>query len=128
MNKKTSADMGQLEAEISELKKQLSLAHQNVAVRDQILEEANATMVFQNMGLKKTNEALHQQEEKTRTDRARLFRGRAQCLSSDEFQQAVAEIEAEKNAKVAGKEAKKVERQRRKEMKEEIEKEWVRMK
>ncbi|KAJ7449377.1 hypothetical protein B0H11DRAFT_1877798 [Mycena galericulata] len=119
---------GQLEVEISELKKQLSLAHQNVAVRDQIIEEANATMVFQNMGLKKTNEALHQQEEKTKTDRARLFKGKAQCLSSDEFQQAVEEIEAEKKTKAAGKEAKKAERQRRKEMKEELEKEWVGMK
>jgi hypothetical protein len=58
----------------------------------------------------------------------RDYLNRAQCLSSDKFPQAVAEIEAEKNAKAAGKEAKKVERQRRKEMKEEIEKERVRMK
>ena len=53
---------GQLEAENAELRKQLALAHLNVTVRDNILEEANATMVFQNVGLKKMKEALHQQE------------------------------------------------------------------
>ncbi|KAJ6459129.1 hypothetical protein C8R47DRAFT_994810 [Mycena vitilis] len=119
---------GQLEAENSALRKQLAVAHQNVAVRDQIIEEGNATMVFQNMGLRKTNEALHQQEEKAKTDRAQLFKGRAQCLSSDEFQKTADEIEARKMAKAASKEANKVARQRRKELKEEMEKEWVRMK
>jgi hypothetical protein len=35
-------------------------------------------MVFQNLGLGKMNEALHQQEEKALTDRAKLFKGKAQ--------------------------------------------------
>lgn len=86
---------GQLEAENAELRTHLGLAHQNVTVRDHIIEEAHATMVFQNMGLRKTNEALHQQEEKAATDRARLFKGKAQCLSSDEFHSAVAAMDAE---------------------------------
>ncbi|KAJ7208787.1 hypothetical protein C8J57DRAFT_1151481, partial [Mycena rebaudengoi] len=119
---------GQLEAQIKALQEQLGLAHQNVNVRDRMLEEANATMVFQNMGLRKTNEALHQQEEKAATDRARLFKGKAQCLSSDEFFAAVQEMEAGRKAKEAGKEAKRVQRQRRKELKEEIEREWAEMK
>ncbi|KAF7352031.1 hypothetical protein MVEN_01165400 [Mycena venus] len=118
----------QLEAEIAALQKELALAHQNVAVRDQIIEEGNATMVFQNMGLKKMNEALHQQEEKAATDRARLFKGKAQCLSSDEFYEAVKAIEEGRKAKEVGKEAKKVARQKRKELREEIEREWGAMK
>ncbi|KAJ6613217.1 hypothetical protein B0H10DRAFT_1951621 [Mycena sp. CBHHK59/15] len=101
----------QLEAEIATLQKELVLAHQNVTVRDQIIEEGNVTMVFQNMGLKKMNEALHQQE---------LFKGKAQCLSSDEFYEAVEAIEEGRKAKEAGKEAKKVARQKRKELQEEI--------
>ncbi|KAJ6503611.1 hypothetical protein C8R45DRAFT_818062 [Mycena sanguinolenta] len=119
---------GQLEEDNRELRRQLSLAHQNVSVRDQMLEEANATMVFQNMGLKKMNEALHQQEEKATTDRAKLFKGRAQCLSSDEFRQQVMEMEEGRLAKEAGKEAKKAARERRKELKEQLEKEWAVMK
>ncbi|KAJ7429685.1 hypothetical protein FB451DRAFT_987050, partial [Mycena latifolia] len=119
---------GQLEAEIVELRKQLGLAHQNVNVREQMLEEANATMVFQNMGLRKMNEALHQQEEKATTDRAKLFKGKAQCLSSDEFYEAIQEMEEGKVAKEAGKEAKKAARERRKEQKAELEKEWLQMK
>ncbi|KAJ7722553.1 hypothetical protein DFH07DRAFT_783795 [Mycena maculata] len=118
---------GQLEAENEELRKQLALAHQNVTVQDQILEEANATMVFQNMGLKKMNEALHEQEEKATTDRARLFKGKAQCLS-DEFYREVQALEEGRRAKEAGKEAKKVARQRRKELREVVEKEWAEMK
>ncbi|KAJ7707108.1 hypothetical protein B0H14DRAFT_3643855 [Mycena olivaceomarginata] len=119
---------GQLEADVAALQKQLSLARQNVEVRDRIIEEANTTMVYQNMVLRKTNEALHQQEEKSATDRARLFKGKAQCLSSDEFFQAVGEIETNRSAREAGKEAKKVERQRMKEARDEIEKEWAEMK
>ncbi|KAJ7883672.1 hypothetical protein B0H14DRAFT_2564749 [Mycena olivaceomarginata] len=68
------------------------------------------------------------QEEKSATDRARLFKGKAQCLSSDEFFQAVGEIETNRSAREAGKEAKKVERQRMKEARDEIEKEWAEMK
>ncbi|KAJ6619104.1 hypothetical protein B0H10DRAFT_2371271, partial [Mycena sp. CBHHK59/15] len=119
---------GQLEAEIIELRKQLGLAHQNVNVREQMLEEANATMVFQNMGLKKMNEALHQQEEKATTDCAKLFKGKAQCLSSDEFYEAVQAMEHGRMAKEAGREAKKAARERRKEQKAELEREWLRMK
>ncbi|KAJ6453622.1 hypothetical protein C8R47DRAFT_1083368 [Mycena vitilis] len=76
---------GQLEAENDELQRQLKLVHLNVTVRDNILEETNATMVLQNVGLKKMKEVLHQQEEKAVTDRAQLFKGRAQCLSNGEF-------------------------------------------
>ncbi|KAJ6535732.1 hypothetical protein B0H19DRAFT_963687 [Mycena capillaripes] len=117
----------QLEMEIAELKEQLGLAHQNVTVRDQIIEEANATMVFQNLGLKKINEALHEKEEKATTDRARLFKGKAQCLSSDEFNNSLKELEEARQAKAAGKEANKLERERKKAMLAEIEKEWVEM-
>ncbi|KAJ7209457.1 hypothetical protein C8J57DRAFT_1098537 [Mycena rebaudengoi] len=127
-SQQTYKTRNQLESEIEELQKQLRLAHQNVDIRDKMLEEANATMVFQNLGLRKTNEALHQQEEKATTDRARLFKGKAQCLSSDEFYQAVAEIEEGRKAKEAGKEAKKAERQRKKALKEELEKQWAEMK
>ncbi|KAF8177506.1 hypothetical protein K438DRAFT_1939026, partial [Mycena galopus ATCC 62051] len=117
---------GQLEAELAELRKQLALAHQNVTVWDNILKEANATMVFQNVGLKKMKEALHQQ--KAATDYARLFKGKTQVLSSDEFTNQVKEMNAAKRVKDAGKEAKKVARQRRKKLREELEKEWAQMK
>ncbi|KAJ6470929.1 hypothetical protein C8R45DRAFT_420987 [Mycena sanguinolenta] len=119
---------GQLEAENNELRRQLVLAHQNVTVRERRLEEANATMVVQNMGLKKMNQALHQQEEKATTDRAKLFKGKAQCLSSDEFYQQVQEMEEGRLAKEAGKEAKKVAREHRKQLREEVEREWAAMK
>ncbi|KAJ7195477.1 hypothetical protein GGX14DRAFT_377056 [Mycena pura] len=119
---------GRLEAENAELRKQLALAHLNVTVRDNILEEANATMVFQNVGLKKMKEALHQQEEKAVTDRARLFKGKAQVLSSDEFTNQVKEMNTARRVKDAGKEANKVARLRKKELREEMEKEWAQMK
>jgi hypothetical protein len=110
------------------LRKQLGLADQNVVVRDHIIEEANATMVFQNMGPKKMNEALYQQEEKAATDRAKLFKGKAQCLSSDNFYVAVVAVNAGKKAKEAGKELKRVERQQKKEQRDTIEREWADMK
>ncbi|KAJ7150677.1 hypothetical protein C8R46DRAFT_914663 [Mycena filopes] len=119
---------GQLENEIAVLRAQLTLAKQNVVVRDCIIEEANATMVFQNVGLKKMKEALHQEEEKAATDRARLFKGKAQVLSSDEFANQVKEMGVAKKVKDADKEAKKAARQRKKELREELEKEWVLMK
>ncbi|KAJ7765488.1 hypothetical protein DFH07DRAFT_737644 [Mycena maculata] len=118
----------QLQEENAVLRQQLALTHQNVMVRDQIIEEANATMVFQKIGLKKINEALHQQEEKAATDRAKLFKGKAQCLSSGEFYEAVKELDEGQKATEAGKEAKRIVRQRRKEQKEEIEREWAAMK
>ncbi|KAJ7722617.1 hypothetical protein B0H16DRAFT_348353, partial [Mycena metata] len=118
----------QLENEIAALQKQLALARQNVVVRDNIIEEANATMIFQNVGLKKMKEALHQQEEKAATDRARLFKGRAQVLSSDEFTNQVKDMNTAKKLKDAGKEAKRVARERKKELREELEKEWAQMK
>jgi hypothetical protein len=49
-------------------------------------------------------------------------------LSSDEFFEALREIETNRSAREAGKEAKKVERQRKKEAREEVEKEWAEMK
>ncbi|KAJ7165293.1 hypothetical protein C8R46DRAFT_900560 [Mycena filopes] len=119
---------GQLKNKIAALKAQLTLAKQNVVVRDNIIEEANATMVFQNVGLKKMKEALHQQEEKAVTDRARLFKGKAQVLSSDEFTNQVKEMGVAKKVKDADKEAKKAARQRKKELREELEKEWAMMK
>lgn len=85
-------------------------------------------MVFQNMGLKKMNEALHQQEEKAVTDRAKLFKGKAQCLSSDEFYDAVKELDEGRKAKEAGKQANMIARQHKKEKKEQIEREWAAMK
>jgi hypothetical protein len=118
----------QLEAENAELRKQFALVHQNVTVQDNILKEANGTMVFQNVGLKKMKEALHQQEEKAATDCARLFKGKAQVLFSDEFTDHVKEMNTVKRAKDVGKEAKKMVRQWRKELCEEMEKEWVQMK
>ncbi|KAF8181442.1 hypothetical protein K438DRAFT_1841137, partial [Mycena galopus ATCC 62051] len=99
-----------------------------MTVRDQIIEEANATMVFQNLGLKRMNEALHQQEEKAVTDRAKLFKGKAQCLSSDDFYEAVLAIEEGKRAKAAGKESKKLERELKKQKREEVEWAWGEMK
>ncbi|KAJ7123908.1 hypothetical protein C8R46DRAFT_928097 [Mycena filopes] len=119
---------GQLENELAAARQQLALAQQNVHVRDQMLMEANATMVFQNLGLKRLNEALHQQEEKTGTDRAKLLKGRAQCLSSNEFFNAVKSVEEGRKVKVAGKEAKKLERERKKELRVEIEREWMAIK
>jgi hypothetical protein len=119
---------GQLEMEIAELQTELGLAQQNVTVRDRIIEEGNATMVFQNLGLRKMNEALHLQEEKAATDRARLFKGKAQCLSSDEFREELQAIEDARRAREDGKEAKKIARQKKKDLREEIEREWAAMK
>ncbi|KAJ7751547.1 hypothetical protein DFH07DRAFT_745381, partial [Mycena maculata] len=118
----------QLEAEIVALQKELALAHQNVIVRDKIIEEGNATMVFQNIGLRKMNEALHQQEETATTDWARLFKGKAQVLSGDECYDTVKAIEEGRKVKEAGKEVKKVTREKKKQMREEIEREWATMK
>ncbi|KAF8175511.1 hypothetical protein K438DRAFT_1771121 [Mycena galopus ATCC 62051] len=89
----------------------------------QIEQFANA-----NLGLKRMNEALHQQEEKAVTDRAKLFKGKAQCLSSDDFYEAVLAIEEGKRAKAAGKESKKLERECKKQKKEEVEQAWGEMK
>ncbi|KAJ7318526.1 hypothetical protein DFH08DRAFT_1036288 [Mycena albidolilacea] len=119
---------GQLETTVTDLQKQLTLVCQHVVVRDQIIEQANATMVFQNMGLKRMNEALYQKEEKGTADRAKLFKGKAQCLSSDEFYDAVRELEEGRKSKAADKEAKKIERARKKVLQAELDTEWAEMK
>ncbi|KAJ7461084.1 hypothetical protein FB451DRAFT_1044601, partial [Mycena latifolia] len=119
---------GQLKAENAELRAHLKLTRQNMTVQDHIIEEAHVTMVFQNMSLQKTNEALHQQEEKAATDRAKLFKGKAQCLSLDEFYSAVVAIDDERKRKAAGRDAKKVERERKKELKAKLKQEWAEMK
>ncbi|KAJ7301742.1 hypothetical protein DFH08DRAFT_827282 [Mycena albidolilacea] len=104
---------------VTDLQNELTLARQHVVVRDQIIEQANARMVFQNMGLKRMNEALYQKEEKGMADRAKLFKGKAQCLSSDEFYNV---------SKAADKEAKKLERGHKKVLQAELDKEWAEMK
>jgi hypothetical protein len=97
-------------------------------VQGQIIEEANATLVVQNLGLKKMNDALHKQEGKGVTDHAKLFKGKAQCLSSNEFYHEVLAVEEGQKTKAAGKERKKLEREHKKEKKLEIEREWAEMK
>ncbi|KAJ7310055.1 hypothetical protein DFH08DRAFT_823332 [Mycena albidolilacea] len=119
---------GKLETTVTDLQNELTLACQHVVVRDQIIEQANATMVFQNMGLKRMNEALYQKEEKGTADRAKLFKGKAQCLSSDEFYNAVRELDEGRKSKAADKEAKKLERERKKVLQAELDKEWAEMK
>jgi hypothetical protein len=54
--------------EILVLRKQLGLVHQHAIMQGQIIKEANATLVVQNLGLKKMNDALHEQEGKDVTD------------------------------------------------------------
>jgi hypothetical protein len=73
-------------------------------------------------------EALHQQEEKVATDRACLFKGKAQVLSSNEFTNQVKDMNMVKRVKYTGKEANKAARLRKRELREEMEKEWVQMK
>jgi hypothetical protein len=87
-------------------------------------------MVFQNMGLKRMNEVLYQKdsEEKGMADRAKLFKGRAQCLSSDEFYNVVRELDEGRKSKAADKEAKKLEREHKKVLQAELNKEWAKMK
>jgi hypothetical protein len=120
--------MGQLKTTVNDLQNKLTLACQHVVVRDQIIGQANATMVFQNMGLKRMNEVLYQKEEKGMADRAKLFKGKAQCLSSDEFYNAVRELDEGRKSKAADKEAKKLEREHKKVLQAELDKEWAKMK
>ncbi|CAK5270739.1 unnamed protein product [Mycena citricolor] len=118
----------QLEAENEELKEHLKRAQAQSVIKDHMLGQANATMVLQNITLKKTNEALHQQEERATNERARLFKGQAQCLSSDEFFSEVQRINKEKETRDAEKLRRKTARSDRKAAKAALDEQWVKMK
>ncbi|CAK5266148.1 unnamed protein product [Mycena citricolor] len=118
----------QLEVEIEELKAHLRQAEVQSAMKDPMLEEVNATMVLQNITLKKTNEALHQREERATNERACMFKGQAQCLSSDEFFEEVQRMNREKQEKDAEKSKRKAVQNNRKAAKAALDKEWAQMK
>ncbi|KAJ7070170.1 hypothetical protein C8F01DRAFT_1078480 [Mycena amicta] len=106
------------------------LAHENTAIggRDAVIEAANATMVYQNMHLGKLNEALYEKEEGKKRERASLFKGKAQCLSSDEFMAALEDHEQAKKDEIARKKAAKDGKAARKVASEALELRWKQMK
>ncbi|KAJ7060919.1 hypothetical protein C8F01DRAFT_941240, partial [Mycena amicta] len=110
------------------LRAQLAVAWQAIGGRDAVIEAANATMVYQNMHLGKLNEALYEKEEGKKRERASLFKGKAQCLSSDEFMVALEDHEQAKKDEIARKKAAKDGKAARKVASEALELRWKQMK
>ncbi|PPR01047.1 hypothetical protein CVT26_015689, partial [Gymnopilus dilepis] len=96
--------------------------------RDLIIEGAHAQLVLQNLHLQKANQALNKQENKKKNDRALLFAGRAQVLTSQEFRAKVAEQNAAREAAAAEKAKKADARLAKKNAMVLIEEEWARIK
>ncbi|CAK5276522.1 unnamed protein product [Mycena citricolor] len=116
---------GQLEAEGEELRTHLKRAEMRERIHEQMLQSAHATMILQNMTLKKTNQALHLREERATNERARLFKGQAQCLSSDDFFNEVQALNTEKENKNAEREKRKAMRKDKRTAKAALEEEWA---
>jgi hypothetical protein len=75
----------QLERENERLRSSLGHAKTHLRARDLMLEGTHAQLVVQDIHLHKTQRALHNKEHWRKNDRALLFDGQAQVLSSDEF-------------------------------------------
>ncbi len=73
------------------LRESLVTAHLHIKSRDMMLEGAHAQLTYQNLHLEKMNYALKNKEERTKNDRALLFDGTAQVLSSTEFENKIKE-------------------------------------
>ncbi|KAJ7055425.1 hypothetical protein C8F01DRAFT_994292 [Mycena amicta] len=110
------------------LRAQLAVAWQAIGGCNAVIEAANATMVYQNMHLGKLNEALYEKEEGKKREHASLFKGKAQCLSSDEFMVALEDHEQAKKDKITWKKAAKDGKAARKVASEALELRWKQMK
>ena len=90
-----------LKMENTALRDSLRQAQTKVRARNLVIEGAHAQLVYQNLHLQKTINALNNKENHKKNNRALLFDGKAQVLSSDEFHAKVVEQNATRDAAVA---------------------------
>ena len=94
-----------LESLATTLVDSLGLALQDMRARDMIIEGAHAQMVIQNLHLVKVKEARHASTGQKKSDRTKLFPdGKGRHLTSNEFIEAVKQLEVNKSTKEAMKE------------------------
>ncbi|KAF8893200.1 hypothetical protein CPB84DRAFT_1732307 [Gymnopilus junonius] len=110
------------------LRDSLHSAQTHVNARDLIIEGAHAQLVIQNIHLQKSNAALNKQEQRKKNDRALLFNGKGQVLTSDEFRAKIREQNAAREAATAEKMKKADARLARKNAMAVVEEEWARIK
>jgi hypothetical protein len=110
--------------ENSALRDALHQSKTQIHARDLVIEGAHAQLVYQNLHLQKTNNALNNNEKRKKNDRALLFDGKAQVLSSSEFHTKVVQQNAAREAAAADKTTRADARATRKNALAVIEEEW----
>ena len=118
----------QLINENTALKSNLEHAQLQLHARDAMLEGAHAQLVVQNLSLQKLNQALFNKENRKTNDRALLFDGRAQVLSSDSFTAKISDAAQKRDAEVSKRAENAQTRASRRQAMEELEEEWGRIK
>ena len=118
-----------LQEENELLKTHLQQAHIQSCVQDGIIEGSRATMVIQNMHLRKLNGALYGQEtEKTSKRTLVIDSSKGQVYSDDAIREGIFVQEERKKALAAEKRVKADERAAKKEAQAKLEEEWKRIK
>lgn len=117
-----------LQGEVTKLRMNLSLAHQQCKAQASIIENANATIIIQNIYVDRLNTTLHTKSKKAK-DKAKFFPdGKGRHLTSDAFVEAAEELAQEQEAKESAKEARKLARAEAKKARLAAEAEWVTIK
>lgn len=114
----------QLINENTALKSNLEHAQLQVHARDAMLEGAHAQLIVQNLSLQKLNQALFNKENRKTNDRALLFDGRAQVLSSDTFTAKISDAAQKRDAETAKRAENAQMRVARKQAMDALEEEW----
>ncbi len=123
-----SATKSQLEARCDKLTNELALSRQHVQVGRSIIQSANAQLLVQNLFCKKLNVALKINEGKKRTSKKTkiINDGRGRVMTKESTVQALEAQEAERQAEIEEKERKRVARETKRGLTEEIERMWAR--
>ncbi|KAF8160510.1 hypothetical protein BJ912DRAFT_891218 [Pholiota molesta] len=118
-----------LEEENRMLRQNLQQAHTLFCAQSGIIEGANATMVVQNMHLRKLNGALYGKENDKVSNRTLIIdASKGQVFSSDEIRNGLSAQEEKKRALDAEKKSKVERRAAKKEAQAKLEDEWKRIK
>ena len=88
-----------IEIENELLRESLRSAQSQVHIRDLMMEETNAQLLYQNLHLRRQNRALHNKEKK-KNERSLLFNGEGKVLSSDAFTEKLQELQEVRQAAV----------------------------
>ncbi len=128
INEKPWVTTKEVQEENRVLQESLATAHLHIKSQDMMLEGAHAQLTYQNLHLEKMNYALKNKEERTKNNRALLFDGTAQVLSSTEFEDKIKEQKKKASDKEKQKEENAEKRCTARRKREEREAQWEQIK